>query len=256
MIAILDWGIGGWFALRALRNRAPSVDLVYLADSGTVPYGLQPRADLARTVHQRVAWLADQGATSVFLACHSASTALRDLEPALPTVGVLDASAVPIDAERVLLLGGQRTIRSGLWHKQVRGRVPQVQVTGRVSQPLSAWIEAGNADGAPCKAYLHRQLRGQWDTVVLACTHYAALRAQISRTLPDARVVDPALSVAARLEAGSGSGVLRTWTTGDPGAMATVLHQLFGETLKPEVAALTRPGQHARRCDAGGHLLP
>ena len=49
-LGILDWGVGGLFALEMARQREPSLDLVYLSDAGNTPYGKQPRSELRRSV--------------------------------------------------------------------------------------------------------------------------------------------------------------------------------------------------------------
>lgn len=209
-LGILDWGVGGLFALRRARQRCPELDVVYLSDSGNVPYGKQDRRTLADSVGRAIATLAEQGATEVLVACHSASTALPDVHPVVPTRGVIDGSTVP--PGRALVLGGRRTITSRAWHRALSGR----DVRGRVAQPLSAHVEAGAASSEACLADLDRILAPgtDRDVVVLACTHYAALTDAVRQRMPRATVVDPAMAIVDGLALAPGEGRVRVYTTG------------------------------------------
>ena len=211
VLGILDWGIGGLFAAQRARQRVPSLDLVVLADSGQVPYGKQSREDLTRTVTAACRTLLDAGATELLVACHSASTVLGGVP--LVARGVIDASCVP-EGARTLVLGGRRTVESGLWAAAL-GTRPFEQ---RVAQPLSAHVEAGRADSPEALADLDLIVAGVTppDCIVLACTHYLAMEAAIQARFPDARVVDPALAVVDGLPLSPGGGRLTLLTSGEP----------------------------------------
>jgi glutamate racemase len=224
MMGVLDWGIGGLFAVERLLRRESTVDIMVLADSGSVPYGRQSRAELTHTVRQGIAFLQAHGATQVLVACHSASSVLPDVDLA-GVQGVVAPDCVP-KGGRFLVLGGERTVRSGVWRRALRDHGTVVQ---RVAQPLSAAVEAGQIDGAETRALLAHVLGpiGVVDTVVLACTHYVALATEIQHLLPEARIVDPALGVADRLPVSSGSGRVIAWTTGDAAATNAVVARVL-----------------------------
>jgi len=235
MIGVLDWGIGGMFAALRLIAREPTLDLLYLSDTGSVPYGLLPRRDLLRRVQGQVRFLQDRGATQILLGCHSASTTLSALRAEVPIFGVIDPAPVPRDVTSILFLGGRRTIRSGLWHRALSAHSPGARVRGRIAQPLSAWIEAGKAQDPGCLADVDRILAGPPPAVlVLACTHYAALRSAIQSRHPGSHIVDPALFAADRLAVPAGAGRVSWRTTGDPSAMAGAASVVFGVRIEAE----------------------
>lgn len=216
-LGVLDWGIGGVFAALRALEREPTLDLVYRSDSANTPYGKQTRAELARSVGAALDWLAEAGAEQILIACHSGSTALRDLSPPVPTWGVIEPHAVPPDAGKLLVLGGARTIRSGHWHRALASLPGERRIVQRVSQPLSAHIEAGRTDHPDCLADLDRILAPALDAdvVVLACTHYTALGGAIAARMPQARQVDPAMFVVDGLSLRPGSGQVRWTSSGD-----------------------------------------
>ncbi|MCP4805266.1 MAG: hypothetical protein GY913_02770 [Proteobacteria bacterium] len=227
MLGILDWGIGGLFSLRRARELCPDLDLVYLADGGNTPYGKQSRRELALSVERAIARLAGLGATQVLVACHSGSTALPDVTPAVPTQGVIAPEHVP--AGRTALIGGARTVRSGRWRRALDRPVIQ-----RIAQPLSAHIEAGRGDSDACRRDLDRILEPvrTVEVLVLACTHYVALSDAIQARCPGATLVDPALAVVEALPLSAGSGRLDVVTTGDAAAMRQVAKTVLGLDLR------------------------
>ncbi len=238
-LGLLDWGLGGLFALAHARRSEPTLDVVYLADSGNTPYGKQSREHLAQSVLTSLHRLADLGATEVLIACHSGSSALPDITPPVPTRGVIDAGCVPADARRVAVLAGARTVRSGRWRRALQAHgVASTGIVQRVAQPLSAHVEAGRIDHREMHTDLDRILAPvlDADVVVLACTHYAALEHAIRERMPNARVVDPALAVVGSMRMCPGSTRTIAVTTGDVARSRTVSGLLLEVPLQFEAS--------------------
>jgi glutamate racemase len=222
-IGILDWGIGGVGVLRELRRRAPSLPVIYLSDSGFVPYGLLSSKALGARVATLIRYLTEAGATSLVVACNAASTVLDTIEPArVPVLGVIAPALalVPKSFRGTLgVLGGRRTIRSQLYRRGLEA--PGRRIIQRVAQPLSAHIEAGTANSERCARDLDRILSPlrNADALLLACTHYPAIADQLTVRVPDARLFDPAEEVVTRLLDGSPLPALKApdlvLTTGD-----------------------------------------
>jgi len=205
-LGILDWGIGGVGVLCALRRRAPRVPVLYLSDSGHIPYGLLSRSALRARVTRLVRHLAEGGATSVVVACNAASTVLQTLEVAgafdVPVLGMIAPALGLVPATfcgTLGVLGGQRTIRSQVYRRGLER--PGRRIVQRIAQPLSAHIEARSTGSQRCARDLDQILAPlrTADALLLACTHYPAIVSLIAARLPDARLIDPADGVVARL---------------------------------------------------------
>jgi glutamate racemase len=201
-VGILDWGIGGVGILRALRQRTRNVPVLYLSDSGHTPYGLLTSDALARRVARLLGFLVERGASSVIVACNAASTvldssALRGFAN-VPVTGVI-APAIALVSPRFCgtlgVLGGARTIRSGLYRRALSGAGRRI--VQRIAQPLSAHVEAGSTGSRHCADDLDRILAplGGAQAVLLACTHYPAIAELIAARVPQARLLDPAEAV-------------------------------------------------------------
>ena len=111
-IGVFDSGVGGHSVLREIRARLPHESLLYVADSGHVPYG-EKSAEFIRARSQHIAeFLLGQGAKALVLACNTATAAavaeLRERYPALPIVGmepaVKPAAAATRSGAHVLIL--------------------------------------------------------------------------------------------------------------------------------------------------------
>jgi glutamate racemase len=198
-LGILDWGIGGVGVLRALREQAPRIPVLYWSDAGHAPYGRLTRDALSRRVSTVLTRMVELGATSVIVACNSASTVLEgqrfQAHLGVPVSGMIGPALglVQAQAARTIgVIGGARTIRSGIYRRGLErlGR----RVLQRIAQPLSAHVEAGRAGSRRCADDIERilvPLRGV-DVLLLACTHYPALSRQIKACVPRALVLDPA----------------------------------------------------------------
>jgi glutamate racemase len=247
-LGILDWGIGGVGFYALARARLPKLPVVYWSDAGADPYGKQAPAELARRLVAVARWLKrEAGVTHLAIACNAASSVLPTIDlrdETLPRITGVIEHAVRAALQRTApgrvigVVGGRRTILSGAYRRALAGRT----VLQRVAQPISARVEAGDLSSDGLRRELDgimAPLRGV-DLLVLACTHYPALRGAFAQRAPGAGIVDPAAELLAwavdawQLDsAGSGSEPDRVLTTGDVEAMARSSRLAFGMELRP-----------------------
>ena len=125
-IGLFDSGIGGLSVLRAVRRQLPAARCSYIADTACTPWGDRPADWVAARCEQLSAWLIDQGADLVLVACNTGTTqaiaALRARWPALPFVGVEPGVKPAVAASRnrrVAVMATTGTLRS---HRLRHGR--------------------------------------------------------------------------------------------------------------------------------------
>ncbi len=247
-LGILDWGIGGVGFYALARARLPELPVVYWSDAGTIPYGKQAPAELARRVVAIARWLKrEAGVTHLAIACNAASSVLPTIDvkdETLPQItgviehGVRAALQRTAPGQIIGIVGGRRTILSGAYRRALCGRI----VRQRVAQPISARVEAGdlNSEGLRCELDgIMAPLRNV-DLLVLACTHYPALRGAFEERAPGAGIADPAAELLAwavdawQLDsATSGTEPDRVLTTGDVQATARSARLAFGMEIHP-----------------------
>lgn len=213
-IGVFDSGIGGLTVLRALRERLPGEDFVYLGDTARVPYGTKSAATVVRYSENNFAFLAARHVKLVVVACNTASAyamgALRERGD-LPVVGVVEPGArAAIRRSRhrnIGVIGTRGTIKSRAYERAIGGLDSEARVVGWPCPLFVPLVEEGFLEGALPRAVVLHYLSGlarlepRIDTLLLACTHYPLLYDLLQETadaLFESRVacVDSATAVA------------------------------------------------------------
>lgn len=196
MLGILDWGIGGLGFYARLKEARPASDFLYLSDSGAIPYGKLGREELRDRVAQAIGFLVEQGAAQVVVACNAASTVVPALRGRFDCqiVSIIEQGIAMVRGLEVRCLGvvgGARTVRSGIYQRELGSA--STDVRGRIAQPLSALIEAGEWRGETFALELERILQPlkRCDALLLACTHYPAAIERFRELLPGTQLLDP-----------------------------------------------------------------
>jgi glutamate racemase len=217
MIGLFDSGHGGLTVLKALAERFPGQQFLYLGDHANAPYGNRPSEEVVDHTRTAVAWLFDAGCPLVMLACNTATavacrTLQRDWLPASGRKGVnvLGIVAPTVEAatqtpwaittpqypqkymtDTIAVFGTARTIASGVYQEEIRKRCPRVKVVQQACPRLAGAIEAGapgaEIDGlvAGYVADLMAATEGERpDRAILGCTHFPLIEAAFRRHLP------------------------------------------------------------------------
>jgi glutamate racemase len=221
-IGVFDSGFGGLTVLRALLERIPGAEYAYLGDTARLPYGAKSRATVARYATSSARFLVAEGAEYLVIACNTASAlaldAIREAVP-VPVLGVVETGANAAQATSrsgdVLVIATAATVESHAYAAACGERglramekacpllVPLVE-EGWIEHPVTAEV---------LRIYLSElmeQARIEGldpDTLVLGCTHYPLLRAQIERGVaPGLRVIDSAAVTAEQVAQRPGVG--------------------------------------------------
>jgi glutamate racemase len=200
-LAILDWGIGGFGFYELFKSKYPESPVVYFSDAGFTPYGKVEKDVLQKRLLEIWVMLQKQYDVShLVIACHAASSILYDelgKEPFENVTGIVQHALEQVrcsNSQNIGIIGGAGTIASEVYkvHLETKKR----SVHQKVAQPLSAIIEAGIPDEKELFENINnilQTMKGKIDHLLLACTHYPAVSAQIQNFLPDVKLLDPAL---------------------------------------------------------------
>jgi glutamate racemase len=250
-IGIFDSGVGGLSVLRAMRAQMSEEDVIYFGDQGHVPYGPRPMQQIQHFSEGITRFLLAQNAKLIVVACNTASAAalkhLREKFPEVPFVGMEPAVKPAAEHTRtgvVGVLATPATFQGALYASVVERFAHDVQVLQHTCPGLVGQVERGDLDGPRTRAILEEallpMLEQRIDTVVMGCTHYPFVIPLIQQIVgADVRVIDPAPAVARQvrrlLEAGGlkrpegDAGSMRFYTSGDAGAVQSLLPVLLGE---------------------------
>lgn len=248
-IGVFDSGLGGLTVVRELSQAMPAEDIVYLGDTGRVPYGIRSLEIVRRFSMQCASFLLRYRPKMIVIACNTASAAAVEvLERAMP-VAVVDAirpgaaAAIAATSGPIGVIGTEATIKSGAYERAIRSHDAGRTVYTGSCPLLVPIIEDGRGEEDPIvlkvlAEYLHDLQRLRPGAMIMGCTHYPLLAGAIAKLMgPHVALVNSGQAaaqeaqrrlLAAGLAAeGGGRGTLRCFTTDNPERFAR-LGERFG----------------------------
>jgi len=248
-IGVFDSGVGGLSVLKHIRAALPQHDLLYVADSGHVPYGDKSQDYIRERSLALTQFLVDEGAAVVVIACNTATAAaaafLRE-RFTLPIVAMEPAVKPAVAATRsgvVGVLATVGTLESSRFAALLEQYAGSVEIVMQACPGLVEQVEAGELDSAATRVLVERYTqpliaRGA-DTLVLGCTHFPFLKPVIADLVgPEVRLIDTGEAVARqvvrKLPAAAKSGEAHTerfWSTGDLAAARRITSKLWGRAV-------------------------
>ena len=211
-IGVFDSGIGGLTVMRALLERLPHENTIYLGDTARVPYGTKSAEVVTRYSLMSAQFLVDRGIKLLVVACNTASAAaLPELRRRLsvPVIGVIEpgarTAAEKTRTGHIGVIGTQATVKSGAYHRALSAIRTDARIVSRACPLFVPLAEEGWTDGEVpalvARKYLSGLAEEGVDTLVLGCTHYPLLRSTIAEVVgPRVTLVDSAEATAGAVE--------------------------------------------------------
>ena len=203
-IGVFDSGLGGLTTVKKLAEFLPGEDIIYLGDTGRVPYGSRSKETIIKYARQDAAFLAGFDIKAMVIACNtvsSAAYAILDDIYGMPVFEVIRAPALAAvkatSNGRIGVIGTAATIRSGAYDAAINKIDPNLEVFSAqcpLFVPLAENGRTGVTDVAAraiADDYLSGLRDSGVDTLILGCTHYPLLRGVISHVMgPDVVLID------------------------------------------------------------------
>jgi glutamate racemase len=210
-IGVFDSGVGGLSVLRHIRLTLPNEHLIYVADSGHVPYGDKPAHDIEQRSLALSRFLISQGCDAIVIACNTATAAaaatLRS-QFNIPIIGMEPAVKPAVSASKSGVVGVLATIgtlESARFAALLERYAGDVDIVTQGCPGLVEQVEAGDLNGLQTRELIERYTapllaRGA-DTLILGCTHYPFLAPLIREVVGDAiTLIDTSAAVARHLQ--------------------------------------------------------
>ena len=213
-ILVFDSGVGGLSVLSHIRAALPAAPIVYAADNGGYPYGTKSETEIAARVPVLLGRLAERYRPRlIVIACNTASTiALAHVRAALdlPVVGTVPAikpAALASKSRVIGVLGTEATVRQSYVDNLVAEFARDCIVIRHGSARLVDIAEAKLRGVAPDPAEMQNIMADVYsckggarlDQLVLACTHFPLLGAEIAAASPTGvTLVDSGAGIARR----------------------------------------------------------
>lgn len=262
-IGIFDSGVGGLTVAHAVAQCLPYEEILYFGDTAHAPYGDKSALTIQRYCYPILDFLLGKGCKLILVACNSATAAayakiqtylagrallLGVIEP------VINAIAARFHDKTIGLIGTKQTVSSQVFAKAIQALPNHLQFKA-LATPLLAPIIEENFHHQQAlidmvlALYLQQPALQGVDALILACTHYPLIKANIqryyqnkltlldaaeitamelSKTLTERRLLNP------QKRPGSKSFFVSDYTP----AFAAQANQFFGESVALQVQAL------------------
>ncbi len=210
-IGVYDSGVGGLSVWRAIRRRMPEESLLYLGDGKNCPYGLRSSNEIRELAFRAISLLLERGCKMIVVACNTATTAaietLREKYPEVPFVGIEPAvkpACLKTKSGVVGVLATQRSLEGDMFHRTAAKYGDNIRVIAKFGRGFVELVEQ-DKEGSPEAQEVVSQVVGEFnkegvDQIVLGCTHYPFLRAEIAKVAPQAEIIDPSPAVSKQVE--------------------------------------------------------
>jgi glutamate racemase len=199
-ILLFDSGVGGLTVLAELRKLLPGAPVIYAADTAGLPYGEKTEAEIATRVAGLLGRLAERYSPRLItIACNTASTIALGMVrevlhvPIVGTVPAIKPAAAMTKTGMIGLLGTAATIRQGYVDRLQAEFAAEKRLIRHAAPDLVEAAEAVLRGEQPDPAVFEQAAAGlrsqpggaDIDTVVLACTHFPLVEAQLRAALGD-----------------------------------------------------------------------
>lgn len=207
LIGFFDSGVGGISVLRTATRLLPNENFLYYGDNGNAPYGVRSLDEIRRLSERAINVLLDRGVKAIVIACNTATSAYAEIlrsKMDLPIVG-MEPAIKPAQLNRhggeVIALATKATLSLPKFQRLMS--IYGTNVIPVIGEGLVELVEAGKANTPEADEILIRLLKPyqnrQIDSIVLGCTHYPFLEANIRRLFPKAQIFDGRFGTAMQL---------------------------------------------------------
>lgn len=268
-IGVFDSGVGGLSVLHHIRAALPDAKLIYVADSGHVPYGDKSPTYIEARSLTLARFLVEHGAEAIVIACNTATaaaaSALRVKFNRIPIIAMEPAVKPAVAATKsgvVGVLATVGTLESARFAALLGKFAGGVNVVTQGCPGLVEIVERGDLHSLEARRLVERYatplLKQNADTLILGCTHYPFLAPLIREVAgPNLTLIDTGAAVARELKrrirlelpqspsafsaATTGGDSAQFFTSGDSEQASRIMSLLWNEpvtarALPPEFA--------------------
>lgn len=190
-IGVFDSGVGGMTVLKAMKEKLPEENFIYLGDTKRFPYGSKSKQTIIELTKNGIDFLLKQNVKLVVIACGTAtSQALKEVQNnyQVPILGVIEPTVQYIQTKQKTKIGviaTTGTIRSRGWENAILQQIPEAQIQSIACPLLAPMVEEGWTDNKIAKLVVKEYLKNfeKIDALILGCTHYPLLTTVIQKQL-------------------------------------------------------------------------
>jgi len=210
-IGIFDSGIGGLTVAHAIQEKLPNEQLIYFGDTAHLPYGDKEPYSIKHYSTEIAKFLLEKKVKLIVIACHTASSvAFKEVSKVVGNralvLNVVDPVIAALqklrDPEHLVgIIGTKGTIGSNIYPHKLSKLNKSLKLACLETPLLCPMIEEGfindQISQTVINTYLSEKVLKNITHMVLACTHYPLIKAQITHYYKgNINIIDPSEVVA------------------------------------------------------------
>jgi glutamate racemase len=211
-IGFFDSGVGGISVLKEARNLLPYENFIYFGDSKNAPYGIKSVEEVKKLTFAAVDFLISKGVKAIVIACNTATSAaiedLRNNYIDIPIIGIEPALKPAVESKnpgKIIIMATPMTLSETKFSNLMNSFKHKAEIIPLPCAGLVELIENGNIEGKEVNLYLTQKLNpylsSAISSVVLGCTHYPFIKAELSKILgKSTEIIDGSLGTAKQLK--------------------------------------------------------
>ena len=260
-IGIFDSGVGGLTVAREIKRMLPHENLIYFGDTKHLPYGDKSRDAIIGYSTKITDFLLQNNCKAIVVACNTATAnalnqVLERVDGRIPVIDVIHPVAEKVAYEihnNVGVIATKATVSSGLYRKSIRKHNKYIKVDELATPLLVPAIEEGFRNHPITNAIIYNYLSNSKlkniETLILGCTHYPLLMAEIKQFYGNrVRVIDSPSIVATQLKhildkhellnSNNGTPVYEFFVSDLTKNFEKISKKIFGNSIKLELKVL------------------
>lgn len=200
-IGIFDSGVGGLTVAKAIGDRLPHEQLIYVGDTQHMPYGDKSPEHIKAYCKRIVEFLLSKNVKLIVIACNTASAIaasyLRSIFwQQVEIIGVIRPvirSILAQNIHKIGIIGTQGTIQSHIYPTLFKEYGSNIEVFQLATPLLAPMIEEGIYGNETSAAILHQYLQHpdfeDKEAILLACTHYPMIKKEVEDYFQNSKVI-------------------------------------------------------------------
>jgi glutamate racemase len=203
-IGLFDSGVGGLSVLKELAHLPGQGErhFYYFGDTARCPYGNREPFEIKAFVTEIIQFLETKTIDAVVMACNTSAACALDAareKSAAPVFDLISLTAeyVATFGKKVGVMATASTVKSGLFSKLIQTHDPSLEVFELACPDIVPIVESGDIDHPSTRdvlqQYARKLLEQQVEVLILGCTHFPFIRAQLEPFLGEhVMIVNPA----------------------------------------------------------------
>jgi glutamate racemase len=201
-IGVFDSGRGGEFIAEGLHKLLPEHEFIVVNDREHVPYGSREDSEIIELTTKAIQPLLEAHCPIIVIACNTATmaaiTSLRERFPDIKFVGIepmVKPAAVISTTHHATVLATPLTLKSNRYQHLLREYASELTIDQPNAAGWAAAIEHDNIGTISFDEVAASVAAGS-DTLILACTHYIALKNRLQARFPNVTILEPTEAIA------------------------------------------------------------